>query len=72
LGSRIVIIPEQLQNIFERNLRRVVVNLNSFSMITKAAVGRVLGASTGITNPGAVYSFRLPEPGIRAPKSAHA
>jgi hypothetical protein len=72
LGSRIVVIPEQLQNVFEGYLRRIIVNLDSFSMITKAAIGWVLSASTGIADPGAVYSFNLPEPGIRTPESAHA
>lgn len=66
-----MIIPEQLQNIFERYLRRVILYLDGLGVITNAAVGWVLSAAAGVANPGAVYPFRLPEPGISAPKSAH-
>ena len=69
-GSGIMAGPEHLQQPGVGYYSGVKINLQSFGVVPEVAVGGAGGCTTCIADPGARYTFKAPETGVRAPESA--
>src|SRR5262249_10970277 len=73
--SRVVVLPEDLEQLLVRDLRRVINDLYDLGVSgTPGAgllVGRVGGEAARVADRGAVDAGRLPEQPLRAPETAH-
>ena len=68
---RRVVCPEDIQERFIGNPRRVVFDPDGFAMISQRPVSGVLSGAPRITNLRADDTFDEPEPGVSAPESRH-
>ncbi len=64
-------LPENIQQVFIGDLLRVIVDLDGFGMIPQTVICRVFLCAARIADTGADNAFFTPEPGVRAPESAH-
>ena len=73
---RVVVFPEDLQELFVADYRRVVHYAYRFRMAGFAgadfAVGWVRRVAAGVASSGAVYAGQLPEEALNAPEAAHS
>jgi hypothetical protein len=67
-----MIFPEDIEQIFVRELCRIEVNFYSLSVISKVVVGRILFCSSRIANTSADYTGNDAEPGVRSPESTQS
>ena len=63
--------PEYIQQFRVGDLVWIVVDLDRFTMISDATVGRVGCRAARVSNPRADDTGQAPEPGVMSPESAH-
>lgn len=62
--------PEDVQQFFIRDDGRVILYLDSFSMVGNVIVAGVSGGATGIAHPGANNAIESSKTGVWSPESA--
>ena len=63
-------LPEYIQQVFVRDLGRVIDNLDRLRVITQTVIGWVLFAPSCVSHTGTNHAFDATELGIRTPESA--
>lgn len=63
-------LPEMLQQLVVGDLRRVVIDLDGFRVISNAMIRWIFCCAAGISNSSANNAIYNPEPGFDTPKSA--
>ena len=70
-AGRVVAAPEDVQQFLVGDSGRVKVYLNRLAVVAEAVVAGVFFGTSCISDAGTNYTVKAPEPGVRAPESAH-
>jgi hypothetical protein len=64
-----VVLPEELEQIPERDAFRIELDLDGLGVVTEVAVGRLVLRPAGVADARAEDTGETPEPGVRTPES---
>jgi hypothetical protein len=68
--GRVVAVPEEIEQLFIGDYSGVEIELKRLGVVAEFVIGGVLLAAPGIAYTRPYYSWKTPEPGVRAPESA--
>ncbi len=68
-GAGTMALPENLQQLFIRDLGGIIVEPDGLGMIAQIMISGALSCSSRISHPGVHHAFEDPEPGVRTPES---